>query len=346
MASDLARRAAQLADVGRHADALALSRQALLEDPEEVAALIVLTQSLIRLQRCPEAYEAGNRLLAAAPDSGLPHRLLSIVYQRIGTPEQAYAAAVGSTRVDPFDALNHVQVAMTAHDMVGRRPEALAAAQHAVHLDPQLADAHFAVGYTARDRATQEAAYRRTLALDPDHSGAANNLTVLRGRRTFTPLRDLVSGYLGVLGKDPTYETSRANLVGLAYVFARRCYWSGVLLAVVALAEAAITDTSSRWSWVRALTGLVGVVGLTGYAASVLRLLGPGPRAFLLRAVRSERSLLVVALQAAGVVSAALVALLTPWVPVALTLVLFLSYLNLPLSLWSRRAHRRRNRSR
>lgn len=325
-------RAHRLVELGRYDDAARVARGVLGGDPENVEALSVLAVTLTAVEDWPRAVTTANRLVTAAPDSAGAHRLASLALQGDAQHEEAVRAAQSAVRLDPHDAENFVQLALAAQQVRSRRPEARRAAQEAVRLAPYDDDAHFAVGLTSRRRKAKREAYHRALALNPAHASAANNELVARGR--VWSLRSLVDGYLGVLGSDPGFDVAKENLVALTYRFARRYYFAGFLLLLIALAHAAVTDSFERGSLVRAAVGVLALVLMVAYAVAMWRAVPYGPRLHLVRAWRGRPMLIAYSLLAVVVDAAGLVALLVPGaVDAALGFGVLLVYANVALAL-------------
>jgi tetratricopeptide (TPR) repeat protein len=225
-ADDAANRARSLLDLGRHEQARALLVQALAADPEDPRLLGELARAHLGLGDHAAALNAVRSLVGVAPDDEWGHRLAAIALGGLGMRQDALRAADTAVRCGPNSWQTHLQYALTAIHVPGWVPVAGSAARRAVELAPDEADAHFAVGVVAQEQRefeTAAAAYRRALALDPEHANARNNLTLVEGSFNFARAS---RGYVAALRADPRNTHARDNLEGVA---------DRVLLAVIAL---------------------------------------------------------------------------------------------------------------
>ena len=139
--------ALSLFQAGRPGEAEALLRKCLAAEPQRGEAMELLGGALQAQGRVPEALEWYDRAKAARPGAA------SLRHNR--------AQALG---------------------MLGRLEEALAELREAVRLDPQLHPAWTQLGSVLAaqgDLVEAERAYRRAIAIRPDHAGAHYNLALL-----------------------------------------------------------------------------------------------------------------------------------------------------------------------
>lgn len=143
-------------------------RDALLERPALAAGL---------LAEHPEL--AANPFLVAqlAPETALAAAVTALADERAA---DALAELELAELLDRSNAAAEF-IASTALPMVGRDEEALHRAELAAALWPRFADAHFNVGSAYAEDGDDEramVAYRRVLAIEPDHDSASHNLIV------------------------------------------------------------------------------------------------------------------------------------------------------------------------
>ena len=159
-----------------------------------------------------------------------------------------------------MSATAHACLAMARASLRPPLPSALEVAQQAVRLAPQSANAQFAVGYCEHmlDRRTKAiAAYRRVLALQPDHAGALNNLGIMQARRG--RLTKAAHDLRAAAAIDPKSETAHRNIDQLAWRFVQRLHLAVMLIygAAWAASQWSLKGTTSRTTY-----GLIGGVGL------------------------------------------------------------------------------------
>jgi tetratricopeptide (TPR) repeat protein len=319
-----------LLDLHRWSEAEEVATGLLREDPDDAGLVGALAQARLAQDDLPGALEAGNRLVALAPDDEWGHRICALVLDRMGRHEEALAAASEAVRRAPNQWRTHQAYALTAIDVRGKLPEARQAAVRAVELAPNEPDTHFAVGVVAarqRDVATATAAYERTLALDPRHARALNNLTVLRGHR------DLVAaarGFGSTLREEPDLTVGQENVTGLATVYVRRIYWAALAAYVVELVAAYDGVTP----WTVGIAVLL-VVGVAAYSVRLGRAVPLGVRRFALRQMRSEPYLIGhTLLTAAMLVLAVVIGVVPHAAAVGLVLLRPLALANVALVVW------------
>src|SRR5580698_4033077 len=183
MSMDLRRelaRASTMLDVGRCDEATALVSRVVAAEPESSRAWCLLARAHLGTKRYTDAIGAANRAVSLDPADEWPHRLASNALIHLGNNADALRAAGEACRLAPGLWQTHVCVAQAA--LAGRHLDiASAAAGRARALAPNEPDVHFLSGKVslAEARSHQE----RTLALDPAHSGALNELGRIRLRR-------------------------------------------------------------------------------------------------------------------------------------------------------------------
>lgn len=234
-----------LLELSRHREALDAVRTLLAEEPDAALLHGQASRALTGLGDHRGALEAAGRAAALAPAWPWAHRLCATALLELGRPQEAARAAHEAVRLQPDRAVNHEVYAQVLVDAPGGLPTAWLAALHAVRLAPDDAGSHFTVGYVAgrrRDARTAIEAYRRTLAIDPEHATALHNLALLESG---TSLRRRADGLAGALRLDPQRRAFHATADAWADRVVRRA-WLGSLAALL----------------VAALTGWGGLAGL------------------------------------------------------------------------------------
>lgn len=278
------RRIDALLEVGRNEEARRMASDALATDPEDPALLGLLTRAHLRLDDDQAALATALRVVAAAPDDEWGHRLASIALQRLGQHGEALRAATAAVGLDPDGWHTHLQYAFAASHVPGYLPAAHRAAERAVQLAPNEPDAHFARGRVAHEQHEFEharAAYAKALALDPEHSGARHNLTLLDGSLRY---RRAARGYVATLRSDPGMEIAKDNLDAVAsvvvmLVLAVQVAGLVVTLLLLQAQPGAIQD--ARPTAATAVVALTALAVGAGIAWHFLSDLPRGVRAFL-----------------------------------------------------------------
>jgi predicted O-linked N-acetylglucosamine transferase (SPINDLY family) len=204
---------------GRMAEAEALYRQVLAENPAHADALHLL--GVLASQRaCPEvAVDLIGRAIALNPTAAGYHHNLGEVLRRSGKPERAVASFRRAIELRPLHAETHNNLGVSLYELgrideaiaayqralelnpasgwaqvnlgnallaAGKFDEATAACATAVKLDPNFAEAHNSLGVALQHSGRSDQAitvYRRAIALRPDYAEAYSNLgNVLRER--------------------------------------------------------------------------------------------------------------------------------------------------------------------
>jgi protein O-GlcNAc transferase len=206
---------------GRIAQAQALYRQVLAQQPDQPDALHLLGVLAYQAGQPRTALDLVRRAVAlnpAAPDFQIN---LGEILCATGRTDEAIAAYRAAARLSPRSAIafNGLSIALLAR---GQLAEALDAAHRAIELQPDYPQAHNNLGnilHAQKELDSAIASYRRALALRPGFAQAANNLAVLlrdRGQidEAITLLRD-------ALAQNPDYADAHNNL-GLALASAGR----------------------------------------------------------------------------------------------------------------------------
>ena len=129
-------RAQLLAEHKRYTEAEREIRHLLAERPDEVMALIILTEILLAQEKLGEAEEAAQQLLQLEPASGISHYLMARLREAQERNREAIDAIQTAIRLDPTDPDYH---GLHAIILFGDRQHdaALEAAEKGLSLDPE-----------------------------------------------------------------------------------------------------------------------------------------------------------------------------------------------------------------
>lgn len=221
-------RARVLIEAGRHGEAEGVLQSALAKEPDDGAKWCLYALCLVRLERAKHAVEAAGRAAALEPEEEWPHRLASIALCSLGDYQNAVVAAREAIRREPDLWQTHAQLALALHELKhrGAADEAWQAASYAVNLASNEAETHFVMGVVAQERgdlSTAEAAYEKSLALDPTHAAAMNNLGLVQLKRG--KLHQAVEGFTSSLRTDPRLQVARANVESVGWRLTTYAYY-------------------------------------------------------------------------------------------------------------------------
>jgi tetratricopeptide (TPR) repeat protein len=192
------RRADVMLGAGRFAEAIALIAPVVAAEPDNSRAWALLAQAQLGAGNPADGLTAADRAVQLDPASAWPHRLRSIAQRRTGRDAAAMESAAEACRLEPHHWMNHVNLAQAAlgasgHGGPGAAPDgqpSLAAARHASETARELApnepSVHYLSGQVSRAYGDKDGArlhFERTLALDPEHCSAINELGRLRLER-------------------------------------------------------------------------------------------------------------------------------------------------------------------
>jgi tetratricopeptide (TPR) repeat protein len=179
-------RADVMLGAGRYAEAITLVAAVLAAEPDNSRGWSLLAQAQIGAGQPAEGLAAAERAVQLDPASAWAHRLRSIAQRRTGQARQALETAGEACRLDPHHWMNHLNLAQAALAAASGRAgdsAGLQVAQQAGATARQLApnepSVHYVSGQISRalgEPAAARAHFERTLALDPEHSNAVNEL--------------------------------------------------------------------------------------------------------------------------------------------------------------------------
>jgi len=185
------RRADVLLGAGRFAEAVTLIAPVVAAEPENTRAWALLAQAHLGAGKPADGLAAADRAVALDPAMAWPHRLRSIAQRRTGRKGEAIETAIEACRLEPHHWMNHFNLAQAALDAPDAddddggagRQSGLAIAQQASEAARELApnepSVHYVSGQVSRAQGNKNEAmahFQRTLALDPEHSSAINEL--------------------------------------------------------------------------------------------------------------------------------------------------------------------------
>jgi Flp pilus assembly protein TadD len=301
--------AESLVALGRYAEAASMLSTQLAADPDNAVLVALLARCQIGTGDYPAALATANRYVAMQPEDEWGHRLASVALDRMGNSEEALLAAQQAVRLAPLEWRTHVQLAMAAVDARGRLVEARDAAARAVTLAPNEPGAHFAVGVVAQARHEDDiarAAYERTLALNPQHAQAHNNLTVLDGGMH---LGRKARGFAESLRHAPAEALVQRNVEALAASFVRRIYIAGPGALLVGLV---VSRAAGGITPVTVATGSALLVGSVAYTVHLGREVPLGIRRFVLARMRRDPFLIANCALTSAMLAVALVTCFVP----------------------------------
>ncbi|MBW4694264.1 MAG: FkbM family methyltransferase [Lyngbya sp. HA4199-MV5] len=164
---------------GQLAEAEALYRQVLEEQPEHVAALTWLALIVDQLGRAEESIAYYDRLLEIAPSAEI-HSNLGTVLCRHGRVEEGIAHQKQAIALKPHQPETHYNLGVILAQ-TGQLEDAIAHYRQVIALAPQYGAAHSNLATALYKQGKLDAAiahYEQALAIDPTHVNAHNGLGV------------------------------------------------------------------------------------------------------------------------------------------------------------------------
>jgi Flp pilus assembly protein TadD len=182
-----ASRARTLLGLGRPSQALRELATGLASTPDDAELLRLAGSAHLDLRRPVGAERVIRQSLAADPESDYGWRLLSHALDDQSRLKDAEAAARRAVEVDPQGWRPAVQLALVQAGSWRRRRFAVETAELAVELGPDEAETHWVLGHilssSSREARAARKALRRALEIDPQHTGALNDLAQLQFNR-------------------------------------------------------------------------------------------------------------------------------------------------------------------
>jgi tetratricopeptide (TPR) repeat protein len=168
-----------LVDLKRHEEAAGLLARIVAAEPANSQAWCLFAVVHLGAGRHEEAAAAASRAMALAPADEWPYRLASTAQRHLGKTSAAIGFASEACRLAPHEWQAFICLAQAQLAADGDYAAAEQTAARALRLAPYEPDAHFTAGLVSYARGKWEAArvrQERALALDPEHSGALNEL--------------------------------------------------------------------------------------------------------------------------------------------------------------------------
>jgi tetratricopeptide (TPR) repeat protein len=252
-------RARVLLSMRRYEEAARVLAALIAADPDSGQAWCLLAQAELGAGHPREGLAAARHATALDPAAGWAHRLASIASQRLGDGRGAVESAFEAVRLEPHNWVSHLSVAQAAVGApdYGGEPgvSRLAVAEHAIaaarELAPEEPEVHYLAGQVSRETGDRDAAiehFQHTLASDPSHAGALNEL----GR---------ISLERGHTGRAAEHFIQAAKTAPGESVYGRN----------VAVAVARMEASSHRLvAWVIYVSWLLAIYALIGGQATVL----------------------------------------------------------------------------
>jgi protein O-GlcNAc transferase len=196
---------------GRRAEAEALYRRALAEDPTQADAWHLLGVVAMEAGRPDAAVELITHAVELRGDVALYHGNLGEAYRRLGDFPRAVAALEETIRLEPDHADAHLNLG-SALRATGRLPEAVERLRTAVRLRSESALAHFNLGLALAEDSNEEAIgeFEEAVRLDGTLSEAYDGLGTamwLAGR-----LDESIAAHEQALRLDPRSALAASSL--------------------------------------------------------------------------------------------------------------------------------------
>ena len=230
------KRAQQLFDLGRAAQAREVAASVLAARPDSAAALRLLARCHMALGEHREAVRIARAAVAADPTAEHGYRVLSTALHRIKNRREAAAAAAEAVRLAPQEWRAYAALAQSLYHLNPSR--ALAAAEQARRLAPENPETHYLCGAALRALGTRQdearAAYLQALEIDPQHLPSLNGLALLdQSRWRFA---SAARGFRRALGANPQHQAVQTNLEALVLLRLWCLGWLAVAADVVVAA--------------------------------------------------------------------------------------------------------------
>ncbi|HEY9896864.1 MAG TPA: tetratricopeptide repeat protein, partial [Candidatus Sericytochromatia bacterium] len=163
---------------GKFTEAERVCREILQQEPEQVAALQILSVALCRAGQSIAALPYLQKVVQLQPEAPEAWSNLGSALQEQGSIEAAIAAFNRAIALKPDHADAHYNLALVLQEQ-DRLEDALFHSEQAIALKPEFADAYYNQGFILRRLGRLEAAiarYRTAIQLAPQSAGAHKNL--------------------------------------------------------------------------------------------------------------------------------------------------------------------------
>jgi tetratricopeptide (TPR) repeat protein len=198
--------------LGRHEDAIANYKKAILVNPEFAGGHYNLGNAYRDLGRPEDAAACYARTIQIKPDFVDAHLNLGNIYKNLGRFEDAIANYAKALDLRPDYAHGHNNLGDALNDL-GRYDEAIVKFIAALQIQPDLAEAHNNLGNAYKHLGRHEdavASYEKAADIKPDYADAYNNLGA-----AFTDLgrrEDAIASYSRALEIKPDFARAHRNL--------------------------------------------------------------------------------------------------------------------------------------
>ncbi|WP_033341823.1 tetratricopeptide repeat protein [Catenuloplanes japonicus] len=310
-------RAELLVEAARYDAAGTMLSRMVAENPDDVAAWVLLGRVHLGKDDIPAALGALDEAVRIAPHAYAVLYLRGYLLARADRDAEAEDSLRAAIAAAPEEAPTYVVLSRLIRG--ARAPEAFALACEAVNRDPELPAAHLAVCLAAAvigDDGTCERALRETLRLDPAHAEAQTLFTLAQAEGVPAGMASRVIA--DALAVNPRLDGLRPKLDHAGYLLLRRTRWPALACLVVAMFAAGMpsgddpapmTGTFTSRLWGLLIMALIwGVAGFLRY-----RRLRTGVRLHLFVLLRRGPWSRIVVAQAVLIMVSALLVLLWPW---------------------------------
>ena len=251
-------RATTLMQLGRHAEAEAVLREALSQDMEDAFIWQFLAQVLLAQKKYRQAEDAARQAVKYEPEEDSSHFVLAKVLVETGDSGGALKACQESIRLAPEDAQNHALLS-SIHWAASRYQDCVDAARQALHFDADNETAKFFLGLALSrlgKHAEADSAIDELLSDDPedaDNHVARGFQFIDRGdhesaRRHFLEalrLQPMNEGARHGLAQAINLRNPVAAIILRTLLFTSRFGWKGIIVIIVALQ---LVMRSLRWA--------------------------------------------------------------------------------------------------
>ena len=200
---------------GRHDEAIAATRDAVRQAPDQAAPFAALGDRLFAARRMVEAEDAYRNALQLRPEDADLWLRFGVVLARLQRGADAAEAYRRTLALQPgnVEACNNLGLLLVGMERTG---EAETAYRRALELQPDYADAHNNLGVLLKEQgraAEAEAAYRGATAAKPDFMRAWSNLGLLLDDQA--RFVDAETAHLRALSLEPDNATVHFNLANV-----------------------------------------------------------------------------------------------------------------------------------